>query len=85
MAEDSAKVAKLAPKGNWGHWARTVRAILRCKRPRLDSFIDTEPDVDDDEALQQDEDARHMLILYVGQELSHHVASATTTRPAWLA
>jgi transposase InsO family protein len=80
-----ARVAKLAPKGNWGHWARTVRALLRCKRPRLDRFVDSPPDELDEEAVQQDEDARHTLILYVGADLSHHVANAATTHAAWQA
>jgi DNA-binding FrmR family transcriptional regulator len=85
MSEESTRVTKLAPKGNWGHWARTIRAILRCKRPRLDHYLDTVPDVDNDDEVQQDEDARHLVVLYVGQELSHHVANAATTRAAWLA
>jgi hypothetical protein len=82
MAEDSARVNKLAPKGNWAHWARSVRAILHGKRPRLDRYIDTLPAEEDEDELLQDEDARHLIILYVGQELSHHVANAPTTQAA---
>jgi hypothetical protein len=83
--EDALKVAKLVPKGNWGHWARTVRALLHGKRPRLDMYIDTEPDPADNDDVQRDGDARFTVILYVGQELSHLVANAPTTRAAWRA
>jgi hypothetical protein len=55
------------------------------RNPKLDKYIDTAPDPNVQAEAQQDEDARHRIILYVGQELPRHIASAASTIAAWKA
>jgi hypothetical protein len=61
MSDDSARIHRLEPKGNWAHWTRSVRAILHGRNPKLYKYIDTAPNNNDEGEIQQDEGARHLI------------------------